>query len=169
LALEFARKGAQEGTVVAAAYQTHGRGRFERRWLSPREKGLLFSVVLRPRMPASVVSILTHLSAVSVRETLVTRFRLSAKLKRPNDILVNGRKIAGILTEASGNKGGMDYAVVGIGLNVNSRSKELPPMATSIYQETGKKADLKMLLTDILSCFQGKYEDYINEGRIARV
>ncbi len=157
LALSFARQGAEEGTVIASDYQTHGRGRFRRRWISPRGKGLLFSIILRPRLKTSAAPILTHVAAQSVAEALQTKFNLSAKLKKPNDILVGGKKIAGILTEASGNHKCLEHVVIGIGLNMNSSRRELLRNATSVYLETGERVRLDATLRQILAIFRTKY------------
>ena len=157
LALQFARVDAREGAVIAADFQTQGRGRFKRRWISARGKGLLFSIILRPHLKASEAPILTHLAAQSVAEALKSSFNLEAKLKRPNDVLVKGKKIAGILTESSGSGSRLDYVVMGIGLNLNHRPKELLHSATSIYVETGKQADHKQVLAEILARFSEKY------------
>lgn len=161
LALAFARDGAEEGTVIAAEFQTQGRGRFKRKWISPRRKGLLFSVILRPLLPASSASILTHLAAQSVAETLQKDFNLPAKLKKPNDVLVGGKKIAGILTESSTTQRQVEYVVVGIGLNVNTGRSQLLRSATSIAIETGQKADKNAILDRILALFLAKYEEVV--------
>ena len=158
LALSFAREGVQEGTVVVAEYQTHGRGRFKRRWTSPRGENLLFSIVLRPKFESSRAPMLTHLAAQSVAEVLKREFQLPLKLKRPNDVVVGGRKIAGILTESRPYYQCLEYVVVGIGLNVNSRRRKLVKKATSIYDETSKKAEKQRLLLQMLEAFRIKYE-----------
>lgn len=158
LAISFARNGAMEGTVIVSEYQTKGRGRFNRSWQSARGKDLLFSFILRPKLKASGTPILTHLAAQSVLETLISKFELVAKLKKPNDVLIQGKKICGILTESSATKQNMDYVVVGIGLNVNSEKKDLIDLATSIRIETKKKVDKAPLLIDILERFRTKYE-----------
>ena len=150
-ALAFAREAAPEGTVIVSNYQTHGRGRFKRHWISPRGKGLLFSVILRPQLKTSSASIITHWSAKAVADVLRQKFNLSAKLKKPNDVLVGGKKIAGILTESSGYGQNLEYVVVGIGLNVNHRRKDLQSEATSIYVETGRETEMDGLLIELLS------------------
>src|SRR3989338_3252756 len=157
LAMTFAKEGAEEGTVVVAEYQTKGRGRFNRKWVSPRGKGLLFSVILRPSFPASSASILTHLAAQSVAEVLKMDFNLPAKLKKPNDVLVNGKKIAGILTESSTIRRRIEYVVVGIGLNVSTGRNHFKG-ATSVSLETGQKADKNQILDRILAVFWAKYQ-----------
>lgn len=163
LARILAEQGASEGTVIVADYQTRGRGRFRRRWYSPRGVGLLFSVILRPRLQSSQASILTHMAAQSVRLTLDEEFRLGATLKRPNDVLVRGKKISGILTEASGEQRRLSHAIIGIGLNVNTMAKDLLGRATSIYLEKGRKFELVPILDSILSHL-GKMYSKINHG-----
>ncbi len=161
LAISFARDSASEGTVITADFQTKGRGRFERTWLSPKGKGLLFSIILRPKLKVSEAPILTHLAAQSVLEVLASNFDLPSKLKKPNDVLVQDKKICGILTESSAVKQKLDYVVVGVGLNVNSATKDLLKTATSIFIETKKKVDQEPLLLDILERFREKYRHTI--------
>ena len=161
VALEFANAGASEWTVVASEFQSKGRGRWTRRWSSPRGKGLLFSILLRPRLRPSSAGILTHLAAKSVAEALKVQVGLAAKLKRPNDVLVGGKKIAGILTEARGNGKSMDYVVVGVGLNVSSRRLDIPAEATSIYLETGLQTERDGILNEILGAFRRHYEQLV--------
>ena len=168
LALSFAKEGAEEGTVVVAEFQTKGRGRFERTWISSRGRGLLFSILLRPNMEINAAPILTQVAAQTVVEVLAGKFKLSAKIKRPNDVLVSGKKIAGILTEASGTGNKLEYVVVGIGLNVTTPQKELLHSATSIFVETKQKPAKDKILLDLLGVFKQKYTEF-NRGRsIAR-
>ncbi|MBI4357979.1 MAG: biotin--[acetyl-CoA-carboxylase] ligase [Candidatus Omnitrophica bacterium] len=158
LALQLARQGAQEGTVIVAQYQTQGRGRFKRRWMSPRGKGLLFSVILRPNLKASQVSLLTHVAGEAVAQVLKERFRLLSTLKKPNDVLVRGKKIAGILTEAStGGDRQVEFVVVGIGLNVSTGRKDMVRKGTSVYLEVEEKVDPRSILEAILATFAEKY------------
>lgn len=159
LALFFAREGVREGTVIVSDYQTHGRGRFARQWISPRGKGLLFSIVLRPNFKTSAAPILTHLAAQSVAEALKAVFNLSATLKKLNDVLIGGKKIAGILTESCGSHNHLEYVVVGVGLNVNSKRQELGQNATSVYLEISEKAKLDLIFQHILSIFSAKYSE----------
>ena len=160
LALEFAREGAAEGTVVTAEYQTEGRGRFKRKWVSLRGRGLLFSLILRPKFKASLAPYLTRLAGEAVQEMLAEKFKLSGKLKLPNDVLIGKKKISGILTESTGSGKQIDHVVIGIGLNVTSKVKDLPREATSIFLETGKKPEKQELLLDILERIDSKYKNY---------
>ena len=121
LAIKLSNDGAEEGTVVVTDHQTSGRGQFDRKWVSAKGKDLLFSVLLRPKLSASAAPILTHVAASSVAGVLESKYQIPAKLKKPNDVMVNGRKICGILTESSGKKGRLDHVVVGIGLKKSQR------------------------------------------------
>ena len=161
----LAEEEAKEGTVVVSEYQTHGRGRFERRWVSPRGKNLLCSIILRPKLSASSVSIITHVAARSVQDLLIEKFKLAAKLKRPNDVLVGGKKIAGILTESSARGSRVDYVIVGIGLNVNGKRPSIPNRATSIWHEVGNLADVTSILHEMLPFFVEQYKIVLNSHR----
>lgn len=165
----LAQEGASEGTVVTAAYQTRGRGRFNRKWISRRGENLLFSILLRPNMKTCSASIVTHLAARSVQEVLIKNFDLPAKLKRPNDVLIHSKKIAGVLTEAITHGHRLEYMIVGIGLNVNSKPAGIPKTATSIRIETQKKAriDRTQILNDILSVFRHHYGHVLKNGVFA--
>ncbi|MDD5216492.1 MAG: biotin--[acetyl-CoA-carboxylase] ligase [Candidatus Omnitrophica bacterium] len=155
LALEQAIQNAAEGLVIVADYQTRGHGKLNRKWVSPPGKNLLFSVLLRPPMSPSQAPILTQIACRSVAKVLQSRYKIESTFKRPNDILVHGRKICGILVEASSStKYRLDFAVVGIGLNVNSSSHELITEAISIRDIKGKSYSRNTLLKAILKQFQ---------------
>jgi len=144
IALEMARSGAPEGTVILARSQTKGRGRRGRAWFARPGESILMSVILRPDIPVSRYSQLAFPAAVAIAESLREQCGLIPALKWPNDVLVNERKIAGILVETA-----PGAAVVGIGLNV--KQTEFPPelanTATSIVLEGGSYADIEEGLT----------------------
>ena len=151
VAFRHAEEGAPPGSVFVADYQTKGRGKWGRTWISPKGKNLLFSILLRPKMKSSQSPILTQISCRSVAKVLKRKLKLNLTFKRPNDILVKKKKICGVLVEAKGYvSGALESVVVGIGLNVNSTRKELLPGATSILAETGKKYPRKKLLSSLL-------------------
>lgn len=154
LAKEFADLGVTNGTVVFADYQTRGRGRFKRKWVSPKGKDLLFSIVIRPReIKAGAASIMTQIVAMSIRDLLKEKLGVIAKIKRPNDLLVDGKKICGILVESSTNSNMIDYMVVGVGLNVNSRKKQLVRGAASLRDILGRETERVQLLQGLLGDF----------------
>src|SRR5262252_4777561 len=144
--LAAARAGAPEGTVLAAEVQTAGRGRLDRRWTCPPRAALSFSVLLRPDgVPAVARGWIPLLAGVAVAAGLRAQAGLDARLKWPNDVLVGGAKIAGILAEQAG-----DAVVLGIGINVTTRRDELPvPNATSVVL-AGAAPDREQLLVAVL-------------------
>jgi BirA family biotin operon repressor/biotin-[acetyl-CoA-carboxylase] ligase len=139
-ARELADGGAPEGTLVVAERQTRGRGRKGRAWFSPPGAGIYASLILRPSMPANETTRITFLTAVAAAEALLHLTELDVRIKWPNDLLVNGKKIAGILTEINTERGALDYAVVGLGMNVNTPGfpDDIKETATSVLIETGK-------------------------------
>jgi len=160
VAKELAKLGAQEGTVILAATQTHGKGRRDRRWLSPTG-GLWFSIILRPRILARDSYLLTFMAAVAVAKTLRNRFRLNAEIKWPNDVLVNERKVCGILTETSTSGTTVNFAAVGIGVNANidltSFPAELRASVTSLKAELKRPVAREQLLRVLLKELETYY------------
>ena len=119
-AKDLAQGGAPEGTVVIAEKQTKGRGRRGRTWLSPEGDGIYATLILRPAMSPGEAPRITLMTAVAVAEALLSLIQIDIRIKWPNDILVNGRKLAGILTEITADMDAVNYIVVGLGLNVNN-------------------------------------------------
>ena len=124
-AKEFAEKGAPEGTVIQAGQQFAGRGRLGRVWKSQAGKGLWFSLILYPKTAAEFCPQVTLLAAVAVVEALKKVAGVQGRIKWPNDIMLDGKKICGILAEmALAADGSIEYAVVGIGININMSSED---------------------------------------------
>jgi BirA family biotin operon repressor/biotin-[acetyl-CoA-carboxylase] ligase len=163
---KVANAGAPEGTVVVALEQKAGKGRMRRTWSSPRG-GLWFTLLLRPSVPMRELYKLTLLFGVSVARTLES-YGLKPYLKWPNDVLVDGKKICGILLEISGEPDRVDYVLVGIGLNVNFSSRDLPDdihsSSTSIYDALNRRVDRADLLCRILEDSEHLYLSAIKEG-----
>jgi BirA family biotin operon repressor/biotin-[acetyl-CoA-carboxylase] ligase len=156
---QLARSGGREGLVVFAEAQTRGRGRLGRGWLSPRGKGLWFSVLLRPPLPAAAIARITVAAGVAVARALRRHGGVDARIKWPNDVTVGDKKIAGILTEMRAEAGRVLLAVLGIGINVNCRRDELPPgIATSLLLETGRPHDRAALAAEVLNALEQCYE-----------
>jgi BirA family transcriptional regulator, biotin operon repressor / biotin---[acetyl-CoA-carboxylase] ligase len=126
VARQLAESGAAEGTLVTAETQLHGRGQRGRIWLSPPGKGLYYSVVLRPDLPSDRLLLMTLTAGIAVSETIRRGYGLMPQLKWPNDLLLEGRKVGGILTEASWLGNRLTYVVVGIGLNLDWQDHEFP-------------------------------------------
>lgn len=166
----LAEEGAPEGTVVVAEEQTAGKGRLGRSWSSPRSKGIIFSVLLRPPKPLEEISVFTLLTAVAVTRAVRKKFpEIDAGIKWPNDILVKGRKICGILTELKAEADRLHYLVVGIGLNVHHTLDDFPleikESATSIFLENdGQLPDRKETAREILREMDSVYREYLTMG-----
>jgi BirA family biotin operon repressor/biotin-[acetyl-CoA-carboxylase] ligase len=155
---------APEGAVVAADEQTAGRGRLGRRWLAPAGTSLLCSLQLRPTIASERLPELTGVAARACAEAVAALTVLEPELKFPNDVLVGGRKLAGILAEAREGR-----VVLGIGVNVNVHPEELPPEvdrpATSVLVETGSELDRAELLVELLERLERRYDDWLSGAR----
>lgn len=151
-----ARAGAGEGLLVLAEEQTAGRGRFDRTWWAPPRTCLLMSLLLRPTLPAGRAGQLTMCLGLGAVEAIEEVTGLHARLKWPNDLVIDGRKLAGMLTELNTVEGRLNYAVLGLGLNVNvdfgaeGVPSGLSATATSLSEETGQRVDRLRLLGAIL-------------------
>ena len=150
---KLARDGVKEGVVIFAESQTRGRGRLGRKWLSPAKKGLWFSVLLRPSLRPDEITQITVVSATALRRAIHLQTQLSPQIKWPNDILVSGRKTAGILTELNAEVDRVNYVILGIGVDVNLSAADFPAdlkkTATSLRTELGKplsRADLAVAI-----------------------
>ncbi len=163
-----------EGTVVFAEEQTKGRGRLGREWVSPKGKGLWFSVLLRPNIHSESAPRLTIMAAVSLAEAIREQTGCRTEIKWPNDILLNERKVAGILVELIAEPDRIRNAILGIGVDVNVRSRDFPPeirsIATSIREELGQKVDRASLASAILRSLDRNYSNIATGefGNIAR-
>lgn len=171
LARELARGGASEGTAVLAETQTKGRGRHGRKWVSQEGKSLTFSIVLRPSLPQERFSELTLTAAVGVARAL-ERHGFHPAIKWPNDLLLSGRKVCGILTEVGPKKDKMASAILGIGLNLTQNIGDFPAelrlTATSLKIQKKRVPSREVLLQDILSRLEEAY-GWVREGRFHRV
>jgi len=166
-AKELAELGAPEGTVAVAETQTAGRGRFGREWFSPKG-GLWFSVVLRPRLKASEAVGLVSVVCEAVVEVLQELYGLKAEIKHPNDVLVNGRKICGILSKMRTTGESIEFVVVGVGVNANFKVKKVLPeelrkTATSIEDELDRKVRVAELFRALLEKIEKLYDLYVTE------
>ena len=151
---KLARDGVKEGVVVFAESQTKGRGRLGRKWISPAHKGLWFSILLRPDLRPQETTQLTVASATALRRAIESETKLKPEIKWPNDILIGGKKVAGILTELSAELDKVRHVILGIGIDVNLSANEFPAdlkkTATSLKIETGETICRAELATTIL-------------------
>jgi BirA family biotin operon repressor/biotin-[acetyl-CoA-carboxylase] ligase len=132
---DLAKKGLKEGAVVLAEEQTDGKGRQLRHWASPAGGGIYMSCLLRPVITPNEIPIITIVAAVAVAKAIREISGLSAEIKWPNDILMNDRKVCGILTEMKAEQDRVEFVIIGIGVNVNTRVKRLPKGASSLKEE----------------------------------
>ncbi|HRT27879.1 MAG TPA: biotin--[acetyl-CoA-carboxylase] ligase [Syntrophales bacterium] len=164
----LADQGAPEGTLVVAESQAGGKGRKGRSWFSPAGKGLYASLILRPALPPTEAPRLTLLTAVAAAEALLALAPVPVRIKWPNDITVNGKKLAGILTQASTEVDVLDYVVVGLGVNVNIAEEEFPDdlrdSATSLLIETGATHPRIGMLRLYLEAFEEWYDRFRQSG-----
>jgi len=158
---KLARDGVRQGVVVFAESQTDGRGRLGRQWISPARKGLWFSILLRPDLRPQETIRLTIASATALRRAIQSETGLQPKIKWPNDILIGGRKVAGILTELHAELDKVRHVILGIGVNANWGANEFPAelrkTATSLEIEAGEPVPRGALATAILRELDADY------------
>lgn len=165
----LAEKGAEEFFTLVAEEQTAGRGRLERKWFSPPATGLWFSVLFLPQhlKPAEAAP-LTLVAAVATTRTLRKIYSLPVQVKWPNDLLIGGKKVAGILTEMKGKGENIEYLITGLGLNVNQVKESFPPElrggATSLYMESDIFKNRTLLLIELHQALLEAYRLFIQEG-----
>ncbi len=154
LAKSFIKNDCVDGTLIIAKEQTAGRGRIGRSFSSPKGEGLYMSLILKPDMPLSLISQITLPIALAVANSIKKICTLPAQIKWPNDIVINQKKLVGILTELKD-----EYVIIGIGINVNNSSfpEEITATATSIYKETMVKYDFYTLIYEIFKHFNDYY------------
>lgn len=169
LAMSIASKPDSHGTIVIAEQQKSGRGRMKRKWLSPKG-GLWLSVVLKPSIPTAQVTLLPFVAALAVCEAIREGTKLDAGLKWPNDIMISGKKVAGILLDISAEAEQVNYAVIGIGLNANVDSSAIASrldagiMITSIKDELGHEASRLVLARLLLEKLEHYYLELERQG-----
>ncbi|GIP25630.1 bifunctional ligase/repressor BirA [Paenibacillus sp. J23TS9] len=164
----LAEEDAPEGTLVIAEEQTGGKGRMGRKWYSPKGKGIWMSLVLRPKQPMHYMPQLTLMTGVAVCRAVRRTTGVMAGLKWPNDLLVNGRKISGILLESAAEDEYVRYCIAGIGISVNLDPQDYPEaltdVATSLKIEAGEEVDRVALIAAVLEEFEVLYALYQQEG-----
>ncbi len=163
-AFRLGMEGSPEGTVVCAEGQTRGRGRRGRHWTSPKGKGIYLSIILRPSLSPQGVARLNLLTAVAVAEAVYQVSAVQPDIKWPNDLLINQKKMAGILMELSAEMDQVRFVVIGMGINVNASVNQLPSGATSLRQETGQTFSRVLIVQDVLRKMEGWYLRMRKEG-----
>lgn len=162
--------GEKEGTVLVAEEQSGGKGRLGRTWISPKGKGIWMSIILKPKVDPMKVAKITLLGAAAVTKAL-NNLNIRSQIKWPNDILIDGKKICGILTEMNCELNMINYVVMGIGINVNLDANEIPEdlrdKATSVKISEGKEINRKELLANILNEFEELYLSFRDKDDVS--
>lgn len=161
IAKELAVRGAREGTAILAETQTTGKGRLGRRWISP-EGGLWLSIIFRPKIEAKHAPKLTLMASVAVAKTINGIFQSDAQIKWPNDVVINHKKVCGVLTDAKTDAEKLDFVVVGVGINANFNLDVLPTYirdrSTTLKEELGREIERETLLRELLEQFEFYYK-----------
>ena len=165
---ELALEGAPEGTLAVAELQTAGRGRRGRAWQAPAESGIWMSLLLRPDIPPAQASVLTLLAGIALTEAIEDVTGMEVGIKWPNDILLNGRKLVGILTEMDCDMEKIHSVTVGMGINVNTKEfpADLKEIATSLYLELDQEYDRTELVAQAMAHFEALYEEFLAAGGV---
>ncbi|MCG8482557.1 MAG: biotin--[acetyl-CoA-carboxylase] ligase [Clostridia bacterium] len=164
----MALKGAHEGTIVMSTFQTSGKGRMQRQWVCPPGKGIMMSMILRPKLNSRLVPQLTLLSGVVVAETIRKVTQCKAGIKWPNDIVIGGKKVCGILAQSNISSGTAGFVIMGIGINVNQDENQLPPdckdTSTSLKIELGRRLSRLNVLSQFISIWEKHYQRFLKMG-----
>ncbi|HNU93067.1 MAG TPA: biotin--[acetyl-CoA-carboxylase] ligase [Spirochaetota bacterium] len=168
VAIGLAERGAAEGVIVIADVQASGRGQMGRGWHSPGGVGVYLSIIVRPPFPPREAPAINLIASIAVAESLPGVEPGAITIKWPNDVLINGRKVSGILSEMRVNDDRIDFGIVGIGINVNnavgSFPSEISATATSIFIETGTPANRSAVVRSVLESFERHYRTMISSG-----
>ena len=157
----LAKEGAPEGTLALAEFQSAGRGRLGRSWEVPEGTSVMMSILLRPKFEPQYAPMLTLVMGMAVAKA-VKKFGFDVSIKWPNDVVVSHKKICGILTEMGVRDGKIDYAVIGVGINVNIKEfpEEMADKATSLYLESGREFDRSQIPGLVMEAFEEYYEKF---------
>lgn len=164
----LADAGEKEGSCIFAEKQTKGRGRLGRHWISPRGTGIYLSIILRPKINPHEAPRITLVAAVAIAKALKKACGKQVSIKWPNDILLNGKKVCGILTEMNAEMDAVKFIILGIGINVNTKHGDLPKHATSLGAECRKKISRIELACYIISELD-KYYSIFKKGRFENI
>ena len=157
----LAKEGAPEGTLALAEFQSAGRGRLGRSWEVPEGTSVMMSILLRPKFEPQYAPMLTLVMGMAVAKA-VKKLGFDVSIKWPNDVVVSHKKICGILTEMGVRDGKIDYAVIGVGINVNIKEfpEEMADKATSLYLESGREFDRNQIPGLVMEAFEEYYEKF---------
>ncbi|MGI6119243.1 MAG: biotin--[acetyl-CoA-carboxylase] ligase [Desulfosporosinus sp.] len=164
----LARSGASEGTIVLSRSQLSGRGRFSRQWICPPGQGILMSMVLRPEINGKLIPQLTLLCGVVVVESINKTTGCKAGIKWPNDVVMSGKKVCGILAQSIFSKTALEHVIIGVGINVNLDTCQLPSdcreTSTSLRMESGQNISRWQVLKQFISSWDKHYHSFLHGG-----
>jgi len=163
VAKELAMGDEPTGTLVVTDFQSQGKGRRGRAWVAPKGKDIFMSLLLHPAIEPMQASMITLVMGLSVAQAVKESLSINSQIKWPNDVVVNGKKICGILTEMSASINGVDYVVIGTGINCNTRKfvGEGLIHATSLALENGEEVARERLLAKVLMAFETNYNKFL--------
>ncbi len=170
-AKKAAEDGAADGMLVIADEQTAGKGRRGRSWVTPPGETIAFTLLLRPKLSPDRVSMVTLVMGLAVAKAVNTLYPLKAGIKWPNDVVINGKKLCGILTEMSAEVMHVNHIVIGVGINANMTSfpEELSRIATSLKLELGRDVSRAELIAQVMAEFERLYEKFEEDGDLRAV
>ena len=170
-AMKLAEEGAPHGTIVVTDHQTNGRGRRGRSWESPAGEAIAMTFLLRPKIDPNNASMLTLIAAMAVARGIEDETGLKAGIKWPNDVVINRKKVSGILTEMSAQADYVNHIVVGIGINVHIQEfpEELKNIATSVFLELGMKINRAALIERICDYFEAYFEVFLQTEDLSAI
>lgn len=170
-AKRFAEEGAPHGTLVVADNQESGRGRRGRSWQSPPHNNVYFTLVLRPELEADKASMLTLVMALSAAKAIIDLCKVKAQIKWPNDLVVNNKKVCGILTEMALEVSDIRYVVIGVGINSNQQEfpAEIARTAGSLLTESGKPVCRAEIVQKVMEFFEEDYETFMQTGDLSGI
>ena len=165
----MAMRGAPHGTVIVAKEQTAGKGRRGRTWESPAGENIYMSILLRPHLAPEKAPMLTLVMAYSIAKAIRNQGFDGIQIKWPNDLILRGKKICGILTEMKMNGSQIGHVIIGVGINVNTKRfpEDLKDKASSLFLESGKKQEMEKLIQDILNEFGADYDTFLKEENLS--
>lgn len=168
-AKRIAEEGALDGTLIIADEQTAGKGRSGRHWVTPPGEAIAFTLILRPKLTTDRISMVTLVMGLAVVQAINALYNLGAGIKWPNDAVVNGKKICGILTEMSAEISEIHYIVIGVGINANLTHfpEEIKSIATSLKLELGREVNRAELIARIMEEFERFYAKFENAGDLS--
>ena len=168
-AKKAAENGAAEGTLVIADEQTGGKGRSGRHWTTPPKSAVAMTLILRPTLPPECISMSTLVMGYAAARACRMLYDLDVKIKWPNDLVKDGRKLSGTLTEMSAEINAVNYIVIGIGINANIKTfpDELKETASSLALELGHDVNRAELICRVLECFEEDYEKFLSTGDLS--